>query len=141
MEDAVQVDVDDVLQVVEREVGEPLEAFHPRGVHQDGDRAELLPDGAQRGVDRGAVGDVGGVRELLVGRDEVEGGDVIAVGAQPIRDGLADAGTAAGDDGGLHEAAPVSIIKNLPSEYENRTLAHMQYRKTNQAELSHRFLA
>ena len=114
MEDAVQVDVDDVTEVFEREVGEPLEAFHPRRVHQDGDRAELLPDGAQRGVDRGAVGDVGGVRELLVGRDEVEGGDVIAVGTQPIRDGLADARAASGDDGRLHATAPVSVIKNLP---------------------------
>ena len=38
VEDAVEVDVDDPLPVVEREVGEPLEAFQPRGVHQDGDR-------------------------------------------------------------------------------------------------------
>ena len=49
---------------------------------------------------------------------------MVAVGAQPIRDGLADAGAASGDDGGLHAAAPVSIIKNLPSDYENRTLGH-----------------
>ena len=91
----------------------------------------------QRGVHRGAVGDVGGVGELVVGRDEVEGGDVVSVGAQPIRDGLADARAASGDDGGLHAAAPVSIIKNLPFEYENRTLASVQSRKTNQARLSH----
>ncbi len=114
MEDAVQVDVDDVIEIVEREVGEPLEAFDPGGVHQDGDRAELFPDGVQRGVDRGAVGDVGGMRELLVGSDEVEGGDVITAGTQPIRDGLADARTAAGDDGRLHAPAPISVIKNQP---------------------------
>ncbi len=119
----LQVDVDDVLPVVERQIGESLEAFHPRGVHQDGDRTELFPDCGQRGVDRSAVGDVGGVRELVVGRQEVEGGDVIPVGAQPIRDSLADARAASGDDGRLHGAASVSIVKNLPFEYENRTLA------------------
>ena len=32
--------------------------------------------GGQRLVDRGAVGDVGGVGEFVVGRVEVEGGDV-----------------------------------------------------------------
>ena len=111
-------------QVVEREVGEPLETFNPRRVHQDGDWAELLPHGGQRGVDGRAVGHVGGVRELVVGRYEVERGDVVPVGAQPIRDGLADARAASGDDGGLHEAALGSNFKNLPSEYENRTLAH-----------------
>ena len=80
-----------------------LKRSMPGGVHQDGDRAELFADRVERGVDRGAVGDVGGVGELVVGRDEVEGGDVIPVGAQPIRDGLADARAAPGDDGGLHE--------------------------------------
>ena len=45
---------------------------------------------------------------FVVGRIEVEGGDVIAVGAQPVRDGLADARAASGDDGGLHATAPVS---------------------------------
>ena len=102
--------------------------------------AELFSDGAQRSVDRGAVGDVGGVGELVVGRDEVEGGDVVPVGAQPIRDGLADARAAPGDDCGLHSAAPVSITKNLPSDYENRTLASDGHRKTNGARLSHPFL-
>jgi hypothetical protein len=63
------------------------------------------------------------MRELLIGGDEVEGGDVIPVGAQPIGDGLTDAGSASGDNGGLHGSAPVSDIKNLPSDYENRTLA------------------
>ena len=51
VEDAVEVDVDDVLPVLEREVGEPLEAVQPGGVHQNGDRAELRADGGQRGVD------------------------------------------------------------------------------------------
>ncbi len=110
--------------VVERQVGEPLEAFHARRVHQDGHGSELIPDRRHRGVHRGPVGDVGGVRELVVGCDEVDGRDVVPVGAQPVRDGLTDARAASGDNGGLHAAAPVSIIKNLPSEYENRTLAH-----------------
>src|SRR6478735_9236455 len=39
---------------------------------------ELFADRAQRRVDRGAIRDVGGVRELFVGSDEVHGGNVIA---------------------------------------------------------------
>ena len=141
MEDAVEVDVDHATEVVEREVGESLEALHPRRVHQDGDRAELRAHGVQCRVDRGAVGHVGGVRELLVGCDEVEGGDVVPVGTQPIRDGLTDAGAATGDHGGLHATAPVSDVKNLPSEYENRTLALCSIARQIEANCRIRFLA
>jgi hypothetical protein len=63
------------------------------------------------------------VRELFIGGDKVEGGDVVSIRTQPIRDGKADTRTASGDDGRLHLATPVSVVKNLPSDYENRTLA------------------
>jgi hypothetical protein len=114
VKDAVEVDVDHAAEVRECQVGESLEALHPRRVHQDADRAELFSNGVQRSVDRGAVGHIGGVRELLVGCDEVEGGDVVSVGTQPIRDGLTDAGAATGDHGSLHATAPVSDVKNQP---------------------------
>ncbi|EUA51042.1 hypothetical protein I552_1983 [Mycobacterium xenopi 3993] len=52
----------------------------------------------------------------------------MAVFAQPLGDGQPDTRSAAGDNSGPHAAiqsggANFSVIKNIPSDYENRTLA------------------
>ena len=49
---------------LELDMGEALEPIEPGGVHQHGDRAQLLTDGGQRGVDLRAVGDIGGERQF-----------------------------------------------------------------------------
>jgi hypothetical protein len=130
VEDAVQVDVDDPLPGLEAEVGEALEPVHAGRVDQDGDRAQLFPDGGQCLVYLRAVGHVGllpGRRIGHFGRVEVEGGDAVALGAQPLRDGQADAGGTARDDGGLHVQVRARRSRltheNLPSDFENHTLA------------------
>ena len=76
VEDPVQVDVHDPLPVLERDVGELLEAVDARGVHQNRDRAELawMPSARRRPR---AVGDVGGVGEFGVGRDSGRRGDLV----------------------------------------------------------------
>ena len=135
VKDAVEVDVDDPLPVVERDVGEALEALEPGGVDQNRHRPQLRADGRQRVVDRGAVGDVGGVGEFGVGWIEVDDRDVQAVGAQPLGDRVSDAGSASGHDRGLH--AQASAIKNRPSDYENRTLGELRSRKTTTETDSH----
>ena len=122
VKDAVEVDVDDPLPVVERDVGEPLELLESGGVDQNRDRPQLSADGGQCVVDCSAVGDVGGVGEFGIGRIEVDDRDVQAVGAQPLGDRLSNAGAASGHDRGLH--AQASAIKNRPSDYENRTLGN-----------------
>ena len=106
------------LPVLELDVGEPLEPIEAGGVDQNGDRTELIADGRERSVDLRTVGHVGGERELRFGRIEVDGGDVVAVFAEPLGDGQADAGTAPGDDSGLHVQAPSAdhlATKNRPS--------------------------
>lgn len=106
---------------------ERLEAVQARGVDQHGHRSQLCADGGECFVDLGAVGDVGDVGEVIVGRVEIERGDVEAVRTQSIGDRLADARTASGHDGILHvldlPRAVVFETKNLDSEYENRILA------------------
>ena len=126
MEDAVEVDVDQPLPIGEFDVGEALEPVEAGGVDQNGDRSGLRTDAGERGVDLPAVGDVGLEREVGVGRFEVDGRNPIAVFAQSLDDGKADSGAAAGDNSRSHEATgtgTVSLTKNLPSEYENLTLA------------------
>jgi len=86
--------------------------------HQDGDRAQLLPDRGERAVHLGRIRHVGGVGELRVGRLQVDRRDLVAVGVQPLRDCPADARAAPADDGRLHDRAH----KNLPSIFENHTL-------------------
>jgi hypothetical protein len=118
-------DVDEALPIRELDVVEPLETVEPGGVDQNGDRAQLLADARQCGVDLRAIGDVGGERELRLGRFEVDGRDLVAVFAESLRDGQADSGAAAGDHGRSHvvtRAETVTGTKNLPSEYENLTL-------------------
>jgi hypothetical protein len=108
VEDAVQVHIDHPLPRLEGEVGEALEPVETGRVDQDGDRAQALPDGRQRGVYPGRIRHVGHLAEWRLrrlGRVEIEDGDVVAVRAQPPRNGQPDAGAAAGDDGGLHERA------------------------------------
>ena len=122
VKDAVEVDVDHALPVGELDVGEAFEALEPCGVDQNRHRPQRTPDLVERGIDRCPVRHVGGVGVGRVGRREIEDGDVEAVGAQPIRDGLADAGATARDDGVLHRHDFRSAIKNRPSDYENRTL-------------------
>jgi hypothetical protein len=124
VEDAVEVDVDHPLPVLERDIGESLEPFEPGGVDQNRHRSQLCTDGVQRGVHRSAIRHVGGIGEIVVRRVEVERGDVQAIGAQPLSDGLADAGATTGHDGVLHVTAWRSTIKNRPSDYENRTLVY-----------------
>ena len=129
---------------------EPLEPVESGGVDQNGDRAELLSDARQCGVDLRAVGDVGGERELRLGRFEVDGRDLEAVFAETLRDCQADSGAAAGDDSRSHvvtRAETVSGTKNLPSEYENLTLTpqplarrlrnHIQPAKTLKVAITH----
>ena len=91
VEDAVEVDVDHPLPPLERDVVELLEAVQARGVDEDRDRTEFRADSGQRFVDLRAVGDVGGEGEVVFARLEVDDGDVVAVGAQPIDDRLTDA--------------------------------------------------
>jgi len=126
VEDAVQVDVDDPLPGLEAEVGEALEPVHAGRVDQDGDRAQIFPDGGQCLVYLRAVGHVGLLPELRIGRVEVEGGDPVPLGAQSLRDGQADAGGAARDDSGLHVQVRAHRSRltheNLPSDFENHTL-------------------
>ena len=102
MEHAVEVDVDQSLPIRELDVGEPLEPVKAGGVDQNGDRAQLLADGRQCRVDLRAVGDVGGERQLRLGGFEVDGRHVVAVFAEPLRDGQADSGAATGDDSRSH---------------------------------------
>ena len=111
------------------DVVERLEASRPAALTRIGHRPELGANAGQCLVDLGAVRDVGGVGELVVGRVEVEHGDVEAVGAQSIDDRLADARAASGHHGVLHECGlhgrsgwPFQRHKNLASDYENRTL-------------------
>ena len=122
MKGPVEVDVDDLLPIVEREIGEPLEAVHACSVDEHRHGSQLGADALEGGVDRGTVGDVGGVGELLLAGIEIEGRYLKAVGPKTIRDRGADARSAPGHHSGLHKQA--SPIKNHPFEYENRTLAH-----------------
>src|SRR5215213_9866054 len=120
MEDAVEVDVDHALPVVEREVREAFEFLESGSVHENRHRAELSANGGKRFRDLLRVRDVTGVCEVGIGRVEIDGCDVQAIGAQPSRDSQADAGAASSYDRRLHAGA--SAIKNRPSDYENRTL-------------------
>ena len=51
---------------------------------------------------------------------EVGATPALIAGAQPLGDGLSDAGAATRHNRGLH--AQSSVVKNRPSDYENRTL-------------------
>jgi hypothetical protein len=94
-----------------REMGR---ADRPGVVYEDVDRAELALDVLERGIDGGAVADVGVHRkpvtdgvDRLLGRlePEIERGHARAVGGQPVADRLADARSAARDDRDRHGTA------------------------------------
>src|ERR1700759_821306 len=125
VEDPVEVDVDQPLPIRELDMREALETVQPSGVDQHGDRAGLLVDARQRGVDLRAVGDIGGERQVCLGRFEVDGRDPETGFAEPLGDGQSDSGAATGDNSRFHvvtRLGTVSNTKNLPSEYENLTL-------------------
>ena len=106
VEDAVQVDVDDLAPLVEADVGESPEDLFARGVDQDGHRTQRGADLGEGGVDLGAVGHVGQVRVIRVGRVEVDGRDVVAVGPQPVGDRRPDTRAATGHQCGLQRRSP-----------------------------------
>src|SRR6516165_3268259 len=127
VEDAVEVDVDHPLPVLERDVVETVEAVQARGVDQNRHRPQPGANRRQRGIHLRSFRYVGGESEIGFRRSEVDGRDVQTVGAQPLRDGQADTGSAAGDNRGLHAEAStpnvaVSATKNVPYNYENLTL-------------------
>lgn len=96
MEDAIEVDVDDLLPTLEGELGERREIAETSRVHQDRDGAQLLADRFEHRIDLRPISDVGGVGVLVVRRIEVEGGDPVSVGGQPLGDRPADSGCASG---------------------------------------------
>src|SRR5215217_930687 len=102
VEDAVEVDVDDALPFVERNVGEFLEAVEAGRIDQDGHRPQLCPDRSERGLDLCSISNVRRMRELVLGGVEVDRGDVIAIRAQTMDDRLPDARAASSDDSRLH---------------------------------------
>lgn len=65
VEHPVQVDVDHPLPILERDVGEALEAVQAGRVDENQDRSQPFPDFRQRRVDLRAVGDIRGVAEVV----------------------------------------------------------------------------
>src|SRR5690348_9311097 len=67
VEHAVQVHVDHPGPFLERHVGELLKALYARRVDQHQNRAERLADLRYRGVDLGAVRDIGAITGAVIG--------------------------------------------------------------------------
>ena len=156
VEDPVQVDVDDLAPFIEGDVGEAPEDLFAGGVDQDRHRAQCTADLGERGINLVAVGDVGEVGVLGVRRVEVDCGDVVAVGAQSMRDCRSDSRTPTGHQSGLHRQSPsrwnsgpygarsrpypiaslirwISVVKNLPFRNENATLAVTHFARHSDA--------
>ena len=106
MEDAVEIDAHHPPPALRRQLGEGR-AFRRAGiVDQDRDRPLQLPRAREGAIDLGAIGDVGHLEKADAGADDLQRlaaapdqGDARALGGQRLRDGGADAGAAAGDDG------------------------------------------
>ena len=79
-------------QLSNADVGETLEVVPAGGVDQNRHRPELATDPRKRVVHLRPVGDVGRERRRVVGRLQIDGGDLETVLAQPRRDGLTDSG-------------------------------------------------
>src|SRR6202000_2899284 len=101
MEYTVEVDVDHLRPLRARHLRELLEALYPRRVDKHQDRAELLPSRRAGGDDLRAVGYIGDVTELVVGRRQVDDGRLKSVAAQPLGDGATNPRGGARYDCGL----------------------------------------
>ncbi len=109
-EGALQVDVDDAFELLEREQVRRPDADHARRVHENVDAPEALHRGRHRRRDRAFVADIGLAEDRAgrVGADpgpvvvrrpaDVDAGDGGALGGKTLRRGQADAGRDSRDD-------------------------------------------
>ena len=135
MNDAVEADVDDGAELVDRQIGDQPEAAEARAVHDDVERTDLVEEPLHRGL----VGDVdlgGGVRVAQFGRPVARAVAVAvrdrhpaAVGGQGARGRPADPGRRADDDG--DPLATVAHPVGLSTAMERVLTSHSRRRKCN----------